>query len=107
MRKPEDVLGVVPEARHYDRQVTVAPAMVDEAQALIDAANEQLARDYADIEQASEALRRARPALQSWSTPSTPVAVKARPVWQIISIVWVSTAIVTVGAAVAIAALAG
>ena len=68
---------------------------------------EQLARDIAEIERASLALRRAEPALESWNAPPTPLTGQPRPVWLIIGVVWVSTALVTLGAVFAIAALVG
>jgi len=61
---------------------------------------DQLARDIADIESATAALQRAEPALESWSKPQSPAAPKTRPLW-------LSTALVTVGAAYAIITLAG
>jgi hypothetical protein len=75
-------------------------------------APDQLARDLADIERAAEALRRAQPALEDWSSPRAgdrpPVAMrKPRPVWLLIGLLWISTALVTVGAVAAIARLAG
>jgi hypothetical protein len=73
---------------------------------------DQLERDLADIERAAAALRRAQPALEAWSRPRTdernPVAIrKPRPVWLLIGLLWISTALVTVGAVAAIARLAG
>ena len=73
---------------------------------------DQLARDWADIEHAAEALRRAQPALQTWTSPRTgdrPAAAmrKPRPVWLLIGLLWLSTALVTAGAVAAIARLAG
>jgi hypothetical protein len=68
---------------------------------------DQLARDIADIERAAAALRRAEPALQSWSRPHMPTGAKPRPLWLLIGLLWLSTAIVTVGAAFTIASLAG
>ena len=69
---------------------------------------EQLAREFADIERASAALRLGEPALQSWIKPATPAAAnKPRPLWLLIGVLWLSTAIVTVGALAAIASLAG
>jgi hypothetical protein len=69
---------------------------------------DQLARDIADIENATAALRRAEPALESWTKPQTPpTATKARPLWLLIGLLWLSTAILTVSAAYAIATLAG
>jgi len=43
--------------------------------ALAQAVRDQLARDIADIEQASAALRRAEPGLETWSA-ATPAAVR-------------------------------
>lgn len=82
-------------------------AEIEEARALKRAASEQLARDLADIERATAALRQAEPALQSWSQPVTAAVHVPRPLWVMIGVLWLSAAIVTVGAAVAIVALAG
>lgn len=73
---------------------------------------DQLARDLADIERAAEALRRAQPALETWNGPrdderSTTAMRKPRPVWLLIGLLWLSTALVTAGAVAAIARLAG
>ena len=73
---------------------------------------DQLARDLADIERAAEALRRAQPALETWNDPrgdDRPGAAmrKPRPVWLLIGLLWLSTALVTVGAVAAIARLVG
>jgi hypothetical protein len=76
------------------------------ADTLVHGANEQLAREVAEIEAATAALRKAEPALQSWTKmPAT--LRKPRPVWLIIGALWLSTALVTAGAVVAIATLAG
>jgi hypothetical protein len=79
---------------------------IEEARTLALMAREQLARDYADIESATAALRRAEPALQSWSRDTVPAAAKPQPLWLVIGALWLSTVIVTVGAVVAIASLA-
>jgi hypothetical protein len=68
---------------------------------------DQLARDLAAIEHATAALRKAEPALESWSNPPPQTRRKPRPVWLLVGVLWISTALVTVGAAVAIAALVG
>ncbi len=68
---------------------------------------EQLARELADIERASAALRVGEPALQSWSKPPAPALPKSRPLWLLIGALWLSTALVTAGAVAAIASLAG
>jgi anti-sigma factor RsiW len=82
-------------------------AEIEDARALKRAAKEQLARDLVDIERATAALRRAEPALQSWSQPATQATRPPQPLWVLIGVLWLSAAIVTVGAAVAIVALAG
>jgi hypothetical protein len=68
---------------------------------------EQFERDIADIERAAAALRIAEPALESWSKPAIPVLPKVRPLWLLIGVLWLSTALFTAGAVVAIASLAG
>ena len=86
----------------------------DAAAALADAPaqSDQLARDIADIERAAAALRKAEPDLEAWTEPPTderPAGVvrKTRPVWLLIGLLWLSTALVTAGAVAAIARLAG
>jgi hypothetical protein len=79
----------------------------EDAQVLTRFEREQLAREYADIERASAALRLGEPALQSWTKPAVSAAAKPRPLWLLIGILWLSTAIVTAGAVAAIATLAG
>ena len=68
---------------------------------------EQLARDIADIERATAALQRAEPALASWIKPETPAVNQSRPLWLLISALWLSTALITAGAIAAIASFAG
>ena len=87
------------------RRAADAPA--DDAGSLPPGEPDQLARDIAAIEHAAAALRKAEPALESWSNPPPQAGRKPRPVWLLIGVLWVSTALVTVGAAVAIAALVG
>ena len=67
----------------------------------------QLQRDIAAIERASAALRRADPAMESWSDTPAPTMPKPRPVWLLIGVLWLSTALVTIGAVFAISALIG
>lgn len=78
--------------------------------------NDQFARDIAEIERATAALRRAEPSLEMWSEAcqearpddaATLAIRKARPVWLLIGLLWLSTALVTVGAVAAIARLVG
>jgi len=68
---------------------------------------DQLAREVAEIEAAIAALRQAEPALESWTQTPATTTHKPRPVWVLIGFLWLSTALVTAGAVVAIATLAG
>jgi hypothetical protein len=90
-----------------DSQATPAP--VPENLGMLDqSAQEQLTREFADIEAATVTLRQGEPALESWSkATAAPLTRKPRPVWLIIGVLWISTAILTAGAVVAIATLAG
>ena len=74
---------------------------------LLPAERDQLERDIAAIERASAALRRAEPALQSWSGPPAKAVQKPRPLWLLIGVLWLSTALVTLGAVFVISALVG
>lgn len=71
------------------------------------AERDQLAREIADIENAAAVLRQGQPALKSWIKPSPPAAPKARSLWLFIGVLWLSTALVTAGAVVAIHSFAG
>ncbi len=79
----------------------------DDAGAMAQTVRDQLAREVADIEAATAALRRAEPALESWTKAPANTGGKPRPVWLLIGVLWLSTALVTAGAVVAIASLAG
>jgi hypothetical protein len=113
---PEQDLGARP-AQPVDEAIWIEPRDLESARqalmraegsgALAEFERAQLARDIADIESATAALRRAEPALQSWTKPPIPVVPKSRPLWLLMSLVWLSTAILTAGAAYAIAALYG
>jgi hypothetical protein len=82
--------------------------IAEDAYALTRFEQEQLAREYADIERASAALRFGEPQLQPATRPAAvPAVSKPRPLWLLIGMLWLSTAIVTVGAVAAIATLAG
>jgi hypothetical protein len=79
-------------------------------------AGDQVARDIAEIERATAALRRGEPSLEMWSEAAsaaradeaaTLVIRRTRPVWLLIGLLWLSTALVTVGAVAAIARLVG
>jgi hypothetical protein len=79
----------------------------EDAGATAQTVRDQLAREVADIEAATATLRRAEPALESWTKAPANTGGKPRPVWLLIGVLWLSTALVTVGAVVAIASLAG
>ncbi len=106
--------GNVTESAHGEesQELTSAPPLAasgadDHAALLAAAERDQLARDMAEIERAAAALRKAQPELESWTGPSTPAIGKPRPVWLLIGALWISTALVTIGAVVAIHALVG
>lgn len=89
------------------RSFAAAQGEADSSAPPAGAETDQLARDIADIESAAAALRRAEPALQSWTNPPAHANPKPRPVWLLIVVLWFSTAVVTLGAVAAIAALVG
>jgi hypothetical protein len=68
---------------------------------------EHLEREIAAIERASAALRRAEPELESWVDSPPATLRKPRPVWLLVGALWLSTALVTLGAAFAISVLVG
>ena len=68
---------------------------------------EQLEREIAAIDRAAETLQRAEPGLQSWTNPPTTALQQPRPVWLLIGVLWLSTALATLGAVFAISALVG
>ena len=79
-----------------------------DASSLVAAADRaQLDRDIAAIERASAALRRAEPALESWTVAPAMVMQKPRPVGLLIGVLWLSTALVTIGAVFAISIFVG
>jgi hypothetical protein len=67
----------------------------------------QLLREISDIESAAAALRDGQPALKSWIEPAAPAPPKIRPFWLFIGVLWLSTALMTAGAVVAIRSFAG
>jgi hypothetical protein len=88
--------------------VIAAKATVPKTAAPDATEHDQLARDLAEIERATAVLRRAQPGLESWTVaPAPPPMPTPRPVWLLIGLLWLSTALVTAGAVVAIAALVG
>jgi hypothetical protein len=100
--------AVLEDVRGLDQaQRSVASDAVDDSSPLPGAVRDQLARDIAEIESATAALRRAEPALESWTNTPAKTVGKPRPLWLLIGVLWISTALVTVGAVVAIHALVG
>jgi hypothetical protein len=94
------------------RRAEAAPALQpdhapQDAGTLAQTVRDQLAREVADIEAATAALRRAEPALESWTRAPANCGPQPRPVWLLIGVLWLSTVLVTAGAVVAIATLAG
>jgi hypothetical protein len=82
-------------------------AELDDSGLLAVADREHLERELAAIELASAALRQAEPELETWVQPPSPTMRKPRPVWLLIGALWLSTALVTIGAAYAISVLVG
>jgi hypothetical protein len=110
MFKPE--FGALPPADPDAGAAPLQPLEHDDAtlprpDALPQSVRDQLARELADIEIATAALRRAEPELESWTALPIASAGQPRPVWLIIGVLWLSTALLTPGAVVAIATLAG
>ncbi|HUC49076.1 MAG TPA: hypothetical protein VMA30_06780 [Xanthobacteraceae bacterium] len=101
---PDAAIVVEPQGLENARP---AFARTDAAGALAQFERDQLARDVAAIESAVAALRRAEPALQTWTKPQMPIVPKLRPLWLLIGLLWLSTAALTAGAAYAIAVLYG
>jgi hypothetical protein len=91
------------------KQRALASAAADEAASTAPSAAErdQLARDIAAIERTAAELRKAEPALVSWVDPPTGSLQPPRPIWLLIGMLWVSTALVTLGAVYALSAFVG
>jgi hypothetical protein len=94
-------------AREPDAGHDIAAANGDDFGLLAAAGREHLEREIAAIERAAEALRKAEPGLESWSDMPVPTAHKPRPIWLLIGVLWLSTALVTIGAVFALTALVG
>lgn len=68
----------------------------------------QIARDFAEIERAAAALRRAEPALEIWTAASTdPLVGTPHSVWRSVGLVWLVTVMIGGGALAVIAHFAG
>jgi len=100
--------AVLIELREFEaaRQNVPSETAAD-ASALAQIDREQLARDIAEIESATAALRKGEPALESWTSPSAVTIQKSRPLWVLIGVLWLSTALVAAGAVVAIVTFVG
>jgi hypothetical protein len=85
----------------------IAASEIDDSGLLAAADREHLEREIAAIEQAAAALRRADPELETWSDVPAATMHKPRPIWLLIGVLWLSTALVTIGAVLAISALVG
>ncbi|MFZ1923321.1 MAG: hypothetical protein WB868_19430 [Xanthobacteraceae bacterium] len=114
----ERALGSLQSDRPSDHPLSMEPhasaprgrdiETADDTNTLTRFEQDQLAREYADIERASVALRLGQPELRSWREPARSVtAKKPRTFWLWIGVLWVSTAVVTIGAIAVIATLAG
>jgi hypothetical protein len=89
-------------------KATTQPVIGAPSTSMVAAADRaQLDRDIAAIEKASAALRRADPAMETWTDAPPATMQKPRPVWLLIGVLWLSTALVTIGAVFAISALVG
>jgi hypothetical protein len=95
------------ELRRFEEARRTMAASNDDADALARIAQDQIARDIEDIERATAVLQRAEPALESWSDVPARMRSKPQPLWLLIGVLWLSTALVTAGAVVAIASFAG
>lgn len=102
-----EVDAVLEKNRGLDIGQDITEASLD-GPSLAAADRAQLERDIAAIERATAALRRADPALETWTDEPPPMTMrKPRPVWLLIGVLWLSTALVTLGAVFAISALVG
>jgi len=113
----EHSLGSVPTGDSRDHAILIdlrglesarrSIAQENEKKSLTQAERDQLAREIAEIENAAAVLRKAQPALRSWTRPPSQIMPKAQPLWLLIGVLWLSTALVTAGAVAAIASFVG
>jgi len=99
--------AVVDEIRKIDTRRAVMPVSMNASGLLAAADRDQLEREIDAIERASAALRKADPELETWTDLPATTLQKPRRVWLFIGVLWLSTALVTIGAAFAISALVG
>jgi len=99
--------ALLEETRNFVHRRELALANADDSGLLSAADRDQLEREIVAIERASAALRRADPELQTWTDMPVIAVHQPRPVWLLIGVLWLSTALVTIGAVFAISALVG
>ncbi len=99
--------AVADEAHALAVRHDAAPAIAGDSGLLAAADRDHLEREIAAIERASAALRRAEPGLESWIDMPAPTMHKPRPIWLLVGVLWLSTALVTIGAVFALSALVG
>ena len=99
--------AAVNQIRELDTLRDFTQVNANDSSSLAAADRDQLERDIAAIERASATLRRAEPELESWIDPPAAAMHKPRPLWLVIGVLWLSTALVTIGAVFAISALVG
>jgi hypothetical protein len=99
--------AVADEAHALAVRHDAAPAIAGDSGLLAAADRDHLEREIAAIERASASLRRAEPGLESWIDMPAPTMHKPRPIWLLVGVLWLSTALVTIGAVFAISALVG
>jgi hypothetical protein len=106
--QPNDVASAVTDRAHIPNvRREIASPEIDASGLLAAADREHLEREIAAIERAAAALRRADPELETWSDVPPATMHKPRPIWLLIGVLWLSTALVTLGAVFAISALVG
>jgi hypothetical protein len=104
----DDAAGSVADRAHEPNvRREIAASEVDDSGLLAAADREHLEREIAAIERAAAALRRVDPELETWSDVPPATMHKPRPIWLLIGVLWLSTALVTIGAVFAISALVG
>jgi hypothetical protein len=80
--------------------------IADASAPLPESGREQLAREIADIKNATAALRRGEPML-SFGIDLTPEpARQPRPIWRVIMVLWIAAVLLAAGAVVAVATFA-
>jgi hypothetical protein len=99
--------GIFDDIRAFDTSRSELPRAGAANSGLLAADRDKLERDIAAIERASAALRRAEPGLESWSETPATILHNPRPLWLLIGVLWLSTALVTLGAVFAITAIVG